>query len=195
MRVTLQMAKGFDRTVDKLSSMGRDVIQACSKGLGTGVKIAAGHVSAEFLSGQALKRRTGQLAKAIDGWLEDKLQGVVGVRPGAVVDKYKWLLGDEQKTITPKNAKFLTIPIGEGLTPAGVARYRSPRDVPDGFFVRTKGSLLFGYKKGKRGKFRPLFTLVKSVLVQGSGALADGVTESIGDITAAMQTEIAKVTN
>jgi len=194
MIIKLQMAKGFDRTVDKLGSMGRDVIEACSKGLDTGVKNAAGHVSANFLMGQALKSRTGLLAKAVTGWLEGKLDGVVGVRPGTAVDKYKWLLGDEQKTITPKNAKFLAIPIGENLTGAGVVRKPSPRDVPDGFFVKTKGKLLFGYKKGKRGKFRPLFTLVKSVLVQGSGALADGVMDSIDDITAAMQTEIAKVT-
>jgi len=101
-------------------------------------------------------------------------------------------LGDEQKTIVPKRSKFLAIPIGEGLTPAGVARYSSPRQVSGGFFVNTGGKLLFGYKQGKRGKFRALFVLVKSVLVQGSGALYDGVDESLDNITDSMQTEIDK---
>lgn len=172
--------------------MGRSVIQACSEGLKKGVKIAAGKVVSDYLSGQALKRRTGRLAAEVDGWMEDDLDGVVGVRSSSMVSKYAWLLGDEQKTIVPKRAKFLAIPIGEGVTPAGVPRFTSPRQVPDGFFVKTKGRLLFGYKRGKRGKFRPLFVLVKSVFVQGSGALYDGVTDSLDDITGEMETEIEK---
>jgi len=99
-------------------------------------------------------------------------------------------LSDEEKTITPKKGKFLTIPIGENLTGAGVARFSSPRQVPDGFFVKTKGRLLFGVKRGKKGKFRPLFVLVKSVFVQGTGALYDGVQDSLDDITESMQAEI-----
>ena len=90
--------------------------------------------------------------------------------------------------------KIGTIPIGEGLTRAGVPRFRSPREKPEGFFVKTKGRLLFGYKRGKKGKFRPLFTLVKSVFVQGSGALYDGVMDSLDDIGRSMEDEIGKVT-
>ena len=67
-----------------------------------------------------------------------------------------------------------------------------PNDCP---FVRTKqGRLLFGYKRGKRGKFRPLFVLVRSVFVQGSGALHDGVFDSVDDITEQMESEIARKT-
>ena len=115
---------------------------------------------------------------------------MVGIQENAAVSKYAWLLTDEQKTITPKKSKFLAIPIGEGLTGSGVARYDSPRDVPNGFFVRTGGQLLFGYKNGKKGKFRALFVLVKSVLVQGSGALYDGVNECVDKITENIQTKI-----
>jgi len=168
MMVQMTMGPGFPQTVAELGSMGRAVAEACSVGLKKGVQFAAGKVAADYLSGQSLKRRTGQLARAVEGWMEAPLDGVVGVRNDAAVEKYKWLLGGESKTITPKKGKFLTIPIGENLTSAGVAKYSSPRQVPNGFFVRTKGRLLFGYKRGKRGKFRPLFTLVKSVFVQGS---------------------------
>ncbi len=193
MMIQLELGPEFQRTVSGLTSMGRAVLGACSAGLGKAVKFAAGNVIENYLSGQALKRRTGQLAREVDGWMAAELEGVVGVPETSTVSTYKWLLGEEEKTIVPRNAKFLTIPIGENLTGAGVPRFTSPRQVPDGFFVSTKGRLLFGTKRGKRGKFRPLFTLVKSVFVQGTGALADGVLESQDQMTDIIQEEIDKV--
>lgn len=97
------------------------------------------------------------------------------------------------KTITPKKAKFLTIPIGENLTPAGAARFSSPRQVPDGFFVRSNNQLLFGRKNGQRGKFRPLFVLVKSVTIEASEALPDGVAASVDDIRGEIEDEIGRI--
>lgn len=193
MQIEIQMGPNFPKVVAELGALGPAVIKAAGAGLAKGVKYAASRVASDYLTGQALKRRTGLLAKSIDGWMEGVLDAVVGVRKPSAVGRYKWLLGDEQMTITPKRSKFLAIPIAEGLTAAGVARYASPRQVEGGFFVRTGGKLLFGYKRGKKGKFRPLFTLVKSVLVQGSGALADGVTDSLDDITETMETEMSKV--
>ena len=194
MIITLEMGPDFEATVAKLGSMGQAVAEACSDGLKKGASLAAGKVVSNYLTGQSLKRRSGRLARGVQGWLAAPLDGVVGVRPNSTVDKYKWLLGDEDKTITPKQSKFLAVPVGEGLTSSGVPRYSSPRQVPQGFFVRTGGRLLFGYKRGKRGKFRALFSLVKSVFVQGSGALYDGVMDSVDDIGEAMETEIGKVT-
>lgn len=195
MMISLEMGPDFNSTVEKLSSMGRAVLDACSTGLEKGANVAASNVVTDYLSGQSLKRRTGMLARNVAGWMGGKLHAIIGVRANSTVDAYKWLLGDEDKTIVPKKSKFLAIPIGEGLTSAGVARFSSPRQVPDGFFVRTKGRLLFGYKKGKKGKFRPLFTLVKSVFVQGTGALYDGVLDSVDDIKDSMEAEIGKVTD
>ena len=195
--ITLDMGPEFNATVAKLDSMGRAVLGAASTGLGKGAGIAASNVAENYLTGQALKTRTKMLKNAVQGWPVGPLEAVVGVRPNSAVDKYKWLLGDEDKTITPKKGKFLAIPIGEGLTGSGVARFSSPRQVPNGFFVKIKGGqLLFGYKRGKtkRAKFRPLFTLVPSVFVQGTGALYDGVMDSLDDIGGAIETEIGKVT-
>jgi len=195
MMIQLQMGAGFEKTVAELGSMGDAIRRACSVGLKKGVKLAAGKVVSEHLSGQDLKRRSGRLAEAVDGWMAGELEGVVGVQEHSGAEAYKWILGTEQKTITPKKAKFLTIPIGENLTQAGVARYSSPRDVPDGFFFTGKsGGLFFGTKRGKRGKVRPLFVLKKSVTVTGSGALAAGVLDSADDITEAMTDEIARTT-
>jgi hypothetical protein len=190
MMIQLEMGPTFNQVIAELGALGDKVRKGASKGMKLGVKDAANHVSSGYLTGQALKSRTGFLRKAVDGWMADILEGVIGVRPGSAVEHYKWLLSDEERTITPKRAKFLTIPIGEGLTPSGVPRYASPRERPDGFFVNTGGRLLFGYKRGKRGKFRPLFVLVKSVLVQGSGALYDGVMDKVDDIAGSMANSI-----
>ena len=192
MRMLLEVGPDFHRTIAELGDMGGAVADAADRGLQTGGEIAAGIVKRDYLSGQSLKRRTGNLANAVTSWSEAMLHQVIGVPANTVVEKYRWLLGDDDMTITPKQSAFLAIPIGEGLTASGVARYESPRQVEGGFFVRTHGRLLFGIKRGKRGKFRPLFTLVKSVLVQGSGALYDGVSDSLDDVTQCMQTEIDK---
>lgn len=190
------MGPDFPQTVASLGSMGQQVLAAADKGLDTGVKLAASNVVSQYLTGQSLKRRTGSLARHVQGWLAESLHGVVGISDPSTVDRYKWLLGDEQMTILPKKGKFLTVPIGEALTGAGVLKGEYSgglRSIAGGFFVRSKGSLLFGYKRGKKGKFRALFVLVKSVFVQGSGALYDGVNDSLDDITGSMQSEIDKV--
>lgn len=195
MMIQIEMGAEFDSVVADLGGMGQRVLDATSEGLAVGVEDTAAHIQANYLTGQALKRRSSMLANAVDGWMEGDLDGVVGVREGSGVDQYKWLLGDEQKTITPKRGKFLAIPIGEALTPSGVVKdkFRSPRLVDDGFFIKSRsGRLLFGYKRGKRGKFRPLFVMVKSVLVQGSGALYDGVMDKVDDISRAMEDAIGK---
>jgi len=192
--VQLEMGPEFERTVADLGSMGAAVVAACSEGLDKGGKIAAGTVGRDYLSGQYLKRRSGDLARHVSSWMAGEMDVEIGVPPGSRVAKYAWLLGDESKTIRPTTAKFLTIPIGENVTGAGVPHYRSPREVTEGFFVKSKaGNLLFGYKRGKRGKFRLLFVLVKSVFVQGSGALLDGVLDSLDDMTTAIEDEIAKI--
>jgi len=200
MMLTFEMGPEFNSTVARLSSMGRAIVDACSKGLEKGSVSAASNVAENYLTDQALKTRSGMLKKAVDGWLAGPLDAEVGVRPNSAVDKYKWLLGDEQKTIESKRpGGFLAIPIlgGEALTGAGVLKGKYSgglRSISEGFFVKSKGRLLFGFKRGKKGKFRPLFTLVKSVLVQGTGALYDGVMDSLDDIGEAIETEIGKVT-
>jgi len=194
MMIQVEMGPNFQKVVSELGSMGQAVLAGCSKGLAVGANIAAGNVGEKYLSGQSLKTRTKALKNAVQGWMAGPLEGVVGVRNDAAVAKYKWLLTDEQKTILPRRGKFLAIPIGENLTGAGVASFSSPRQVPDGFFVRTRGKLLFGTKRSKRGKFRPLFVLVKSVFVQGSGALYDGVTDSLDDIAGEIEDQIAAKT-
>lgn len=193
MQIRLDLTPETRRRMDDLSQMGRRIRAAVRDGLQDGTRQAAAHVSKDYLTGQRLKSRTGFLRKSVQAWMESDTLAMVGVRPNTAVEKYKWLLGGDTVTIRPKRGRYLAIPIGENLTAAGVARYRSPREVTDGFFLRSKGQLLFGRKNGKRGRFRPLFTLVTSVTVKGTDALADGVLESRDDIVAAINNELDKI--
>jgi hypothetical protein len=194
MMIQLEMGSTFKSTVDRLGSSAGKFISAVTSGLRQGASYAASNVKQNYLSGQSLKSRTGMLRRSVDSWLTDETTAVIGVPAGSNVDNYKWLLSDQTKTITPKRAKFLTIPIAENLTASGVPRYTSPRQKPDGFFIRSdSGKLLYGYKNGKRGRFRPLFVLVKSVTVTGSGALAEGVADSVDDIKESIQANLNRL--
>jgi hypothetical protein len=189
MQIVIDMGPKYKETLRALSSMGDRIDSAVSEGLAAGVKLASARVAKEHMSGQDLASRTGNLRRAIDGWMEGNLDGVVGIREKSAVEKYKWILGSEQKTIRPTSGKFLAIPIADGLTPAGVARFKSPRDVPDGFFFKGKsGGLFFGKRRGKtdKSKLMVFFIFKKKVTITGSGALAAGVLESVDEMTEAI---------
>jgi hypothetical protein len=108
-----------------------------------------------------------------------------------------------QRRLRPKRGKYLAIPIGQNLTPAGVARYDSPQLVPGGFFRRSKsGKLLFGINDGvgnqsrigsktrKTARFVPLFVMRESVTIKGKDALAKGVLEAVPAMTEIIQMEL-----
>ncbi|HAL45686.1 MAG: hypothetical protein A2Y12_06155 [Planctomycetes bacterium GWF2_42_9] len=183
-------------------SMGNAIANAVSQGLAVGSKLAAGNVIKNHLLGQDLKKRSGDLARAVDGWKESAFDAVVGVRENSAVDRYKYLLGDEKVTITPKRAKFLAIPMPDALTEAGVLQgdYRagsgqSLKDIiENSFLMKSKSGGLFIAKKfGKTDRsIKPLFILKKSVVVMGTGALAAGVLESADDITNEIANKIEK---
>ena len=195
----LELGPQYKKAVSDLADAGGALRAAVTAGLAEGVQLSAAHVVENYLSGQYLKRRTGALAKSVQGWTEGDTHGVVGVVPGSGVEKYKYLLGDETVVIRPKKAKYLAIPIGEARTSTGAVKgeyAQGPRSVEGGFFIRSKsGQLLFGYKVGQRGKFRPLYVLKKKVTIFGTGALTDGVEESLPKITDAINRQIDEKLN
>jgi hypothetical protein len=194
MMIEMEIGTDFEKVAHQLGELGKAIAEAASQGMAEGMQVIAGEIGEDLMRGKGLKSRTGMLAKNITSWMTHPFQGTVGVPENTPVERYKWLLGDEQKTITPTKSKFLTIPIGENLSPSGVPKFSSPRQVQDGFFLKGKsGGLFFGWKQGKRGKFRPLFVLKKSVLVQGSGALIDGVMEKIDTVPETMEKRIGEI--
>ena len=183
-----------EEKIRELSAMGDAITAATTEGLQAAGKLAAAHVQENFLSGQYLNVRTGAMRRTVDSWPVSPTETIVGVPDNSPVDKYKYLLGDETVTIKPVKGRYLAIPIGENLTGSGVAKFSSPRDMQDGFFLRADdGDLFFGRRNGKRGKFRPFFVLKTEVTVQGTGALIDGTLEVADDMTAEISDRIGKV--
>lgn len=102
---------------------------------------AAGHVVKTQLSGQALQRRSGILARSMMGEAV-MYKGLPGFRVGvfrgpalryAATQEYGTKGENPQSpipTIVPRRTKTLGIPVGPALTDAGVARFASPRDYP-----------------------------------------------------------------
>lgn len=131
--------------------------------------------------GSSVGRRSGTLARALTfettGDRLDRLRGrvffdsthiTVGTIGGSPHTTYAHV-HEYGATIVPKRAKWLTIPIGEALTPAGVAR-GSIRDFPEGFFLDVREDslegLFFVREIGDRIEF--LFALKKKVTIQKS---------------------------
>lgn len=81
---------------------------------------------------------------------------------------------EKGKTIRPKKAKMLTIPL-PGIK--GVAA-----NFPDAFIIKSKkGNVLLVEKKGKKG-LRPLFVLKKSVKIPAKHWLSDSMKEMRPDL-------------
>lgn len=202
MQIMFELGPEFVQTVGSLTATGRALRAAAGQGIHQGVQQIASTIGADYLTGQYLKRRTGGLARATQGWMAGELDGVVGVRDQSAVDKYKWLLGDtpehQPMVIRPKKGRYLTIPLDEAKTAAGnvKAEYAGGlKSIDGGFFMKSKGgSLIFAIRKGKtsRARVRPLFVLVTSVEIYDTGAIIDGVMENLDAVTDAVTARIGE---
>ena len=132
----------------------------------------------ERLNGDPIKRRTGNLANQ---WTTTHIatadSNKFGVKSLAGLDQngvgYS-LLQEHGGDITPKNAKYLWIPIADNLTGAGVPRMTPTQAIQAGGFIAwNKGPIFFGVDQKGRSKksgglrLHPLFVLKKSVHVEG----------------------------
>lgn len=176
MHIEIKLGKNFRALDVALRKAPAAIHKALKDGLAEALVGTAGQVKDKVGSSELLKRRTGHLAGAITYYPDQSnaLIGYVGVGEAAGVAQYAWLLGKGQKTITPKRAQYLAIPVGGALTARGVPRYAGPRDVPGGFFFKKNENLLFG-RKGAGGGVELLFVMKKSVTIDASGILPDVV--------------------
>lgn len=126
------------------------------------------------LSGNPIKRRTGNLAR---DWTTSTTETPVGivatVKTQGPSNAYAGLQ-EHGGTITPKNAKWLWIPTRENQTAKGVARLTPRQAIAQGGFIAwNKGPMFFGVpqikaqSKGMGPHIIPLFVLKKSVKVEG----------------------------
>lgn len=115
---------------------------------------------------QALFRRTGSLARGltfkVTGGSAADLESRIGWTDAFSAKRA--IVHEDGATIRPRNSKFLTIPLKEAMTPAGVSRQPNARSWPNTFFMTSKaGNLLIAQKRGKG--FVPLYVLKESVKI------------------------------
>ena len=147
--------------------------------------IIAGQVSRSIGQRDDLKRRTGNLARAIVGFasLIDGRPGFeVGVVRGPALD-YAAVqeLGTKGKNpaspipdIVPRRAKALAIPVGPALTPAGVERYDGPRNYPEPLSFRpSRKANVVGVLVTEGDEVA--YVLVRSVAIAPKHYLEEGV--------------------
>lgn len=135
----------------------------------------ADYIARNKLSGQTMKRRTGNLAASIRPgrreWLGARLTGVVGSNLTYA------RIHEEGGVIRPRKAKYLTIPVGKALTAAGVVR--KPYRQWSGLELRPRKGKP-GYVALKDGA--PVWVLVKQVNIPARPYFAPAAVETAGAV-------------
>lgn len=154
----------------------------------------------ERVTGDILKVRSGSLRRSITSRIIEDKNGVslaVGSTVG-VAAKYA-PIHEFGGVIKPVRAKMLAVPVGPALTPSGVARYPSPRDVPVrlGFRpTKTPGTALLVERtktvKGRRGRTsgRVWFVLKKQVRIPTRQWLSRSILPNKGVVVAEIDAAI-----
>ncbi len=172
----------------------REQGKAIHKGLVKGSSVVLKNLSTN-ISGRILKKRTGELSRSMGFRVEKDNRGIFGseIGSGASLKTKRKVYAnilEEGGTVRPVRAKKLAIPIGNALTPAGVARF-TPTELREGLagysgsFIRKSKSgnlILFGTVKSvTKIKVIPLFVLKDKVRIPAKQYM--GVTaEETGDV-------------
>ena len=199
MRISLELGPGFQQTLASMSAIGHNIAAATSRGLAKAVEFGANHVVQYQLMGQVLNPRTRNLAKAVQGWKDSDFEGIIGVREGSAVEKYKYLLGGGPDfPIYPKAGhRLLSIPMDDAKTGAGVLKEEFSvglKNIEGGRFQEVGGRLFFVKRAGKtdRSRLMFLFRMVPSVMAHPTDALANGALIATDGMTDILQAEIEK---
>lgn len=126
-------------------------------------------------------RRTNYLLNSIQGGARPEQAGAVTfLRAGGGEHDVRYAKAQELgATIRPgPGKKFLAIPVGPALTAKGVARYGSPRQVPNLRFQSIRGGsmgLLVQDVKGRNARSTVWFVLVRKVQIRPKYYLFDAL--------------------
>lgn len=155
MNVTLE---GGKRLTARLHNMGPSIRASVRRELGVIGEHLATYGRAHF-EDSGLKVRSGDLKRSIAAMpVEEDSNGLRGGMLAGQGLPYG-PLQEFGGTIVPVNGTYLTIPIGEALTPAGVPRFSALEAEDAGYSTFIKGRIIFGVKDGT---LYPLFLLVTS---------------------------------
>lgn len=136
------IARGFDRLAEHFQKLGPAVQSAQKRTVERAALLTQSKVIARAKSD--LRVRSGAYSAGAEKGFSPAVQTSTGFESSAgIADgparKYA-AVQEFGAVITPKQAKVLSVPVGEALTGAGVPRYSSPLDVPgDAVWISPKG--------------------------------------------------------
>lgn len=163
-------------------------------------RVAKG-VAASTLRGQVLKRRTGRLARSVEGHAL-RFRGVPSLRVGVFRG---FALGQAAAheygaDIRPKNARALAVPVqgGPATTSGGRSKFAGPREYPGKlFFIPFRsgkavvGGLFEKRRGGRRGRL--VYVLVTRVRLKKRGWLSKGLDRQLPDVSSRLERLLTRV--
>jgi len=193
--LTLEGQKELLAKIERLPSSVREEVG--QRTLLQGAILLEGYIKGQKLSGQVLHVRSGRLRASMAHQVAQEGQDLVArIGPHVVYARILELGG----TITARNARNLTIPVGPALTPSGVPRYTA-RDLISnpslGGFKRTffRNKKLYGVTRG--GRAVVVFVLKPSITIKEyrymRSSLAEKAQEIIALIAAAVERALKRL--
>lgn len=130
-----------------------------------------------YLSGQRLGARSGRLRNSTSMQVTQDADGVtLRVSVGRGDDVRYAAIQEYGGTIRPKRGRFLAIPVGPAVTPAGVTRggWESPRTAPAKLrFVPIRGGRMARLVIDRRNRSETAYLLVRSVTIRAKHFMRD----------------------
>lgn len=169
----------------KITDVNRAIGEGAVFAMRRSVIVLADYIAEKKLSGQKLDVRTGNLRRSFQENKARKVQQRGEAITGTVGTNIEYArIHEYGGTIKPKSKQWLTIPIGEALTPAGVPR-GTAREFKNTFFAwsRNGNLILFGKSPvGGSKKIVPLFVLKKMVRIPRKAYMKPSLEEKKDDI-------------
>jgi len=193
MRIEVKLTAESRQTIERIRRRPAELTAAIEQGLKQAGHVAAGVVIDKVLSGQVLKRRHGDLARAVASRAEGSgldTIAYVGVTKGRAT-KYAAKL-ERGGIIRPDTKQFLAVPLKAALTATGRPRYpRGPKSVPGLFLITSRaGNKLLVRKTGDGRAFTPMYVLKTSVRIPKFKWLTRGMKLARPAVTRTLQRQV-----
>lgn len=138
-----------------------------------------------------LTRRTGDLRRGIKA-----RGGVFQGRPNLTLESSAPYSTAQEygAVITPKRARYLTVPMPAALDSRGVVKpeYAVPRNIPGAFVVRTERAAFLAVPGSTPGSIEILFVLKRSVRLRETAFLRRAFAVSVGHAARDVHAEIRR---
>jgi len=141
--------------------------------------------------GDSLSRRSGGGLRSIMESIKVQSGSEIQDVSGRIGGNYYMRVHEYGATITPRTAKYLTIPMPAALDARGIPKKRSAREWSNTFVAPTKSGLMIFQKRASR--IVPLYLLKKSVKIPARLGMYDKLGDMGGYLLSNVIKEVDKI--